>query len=122
MSTVACPECGHNEVRVSLACHTWPGGTRSDGSTQWMACQGCDSALNYWCSCWLNDEVVNPDDPDGMLIYQEPECKCMWDYTHGLNKHNPRYQSEQEFKPDWLPADLEFTDGFPVIHSGVELT
>lgn len=71
-----------------------------------MSCQGCDSALEYWCACWLDD-----DDP----------CECTWNYTHGLNKHNPRYAKEQELRPDWLEPDLEFGEyGFPIAHKGAE--
>ena len=64
-----------------------------------MACQGCDSAIEYSCGCWLDDEVVNPE---GMLIYSEPECMCMWSYTHYLNPNNPRFEAEQLHKPEWL--------------------
>ena len=121
MSIEACPDCGHFKVVVSLTCHTWPGGTYPDGRTRWMHCQGCDSALEYSCHCWLDDEVVNPDDPDGMLIYQEPECNCMWSYTHGLNKANPRSIKEEEYRPSWVIGDLEFSEyGFPIAVKGFE--
>jgi hypothetical protein len=63
--------------------------------------------------------MPNPEDPDGIWIYKEPECKCMWDYTHGLNKHSPRYENEEESRPSWLVGDLEFTNGFPTKHEGV---
>lgn len=62
----------------------------------------CDSAYEYSCNCWLNDEVVNPDDPYGMLMYQKPECNCQWFYVDGLNPDNPRFEKMQESRPDWL--------------------
>ena len=104
----ACPQCGHEKVYADFTCHTWPGGTRADGSEQWMACQGCGSAIRYACGCWLDDEVPNPEDPDGLWIYREPECECQWDYTHGLNPRNPRKDREEESRPPWLEGEPDF--------------
>jgi hypothetical protein len=116
-----CPECGHDKLHVSYTCHTWPSGEYSDGTTRWMACQGCDSALRYWCWCSHDDEVPNPDDPSGLLIYREPECECQWDYEHGLNPDNPRAARNEEYRPPWLVGDLEFGQyGFAIAHREVE--
>lgn len=116
-----CPDCSHDKVEWQNACHTWPGGTRTDGSTQWMSCQGCDSAIEYSCRCWLDDEVPNPDDPDGLLIYREPECECRWSYIHGFNKNNPRAERQELSRPPWLVGDLEFGEyGSPIPHLGVK--
>jgi hypothetical protein len=100
MSDVLCPDCGHDNIKVSLTCHTWPQGN------QWMHCQGCDSALEYDCRCWLDDDT---------------ECNCMWDYTHGLNPGNPRHRNEEMKRPEWLVGDLKFTEhGFAIAHKDVE--
>lgn len=107
---ISCPACGHDKISADFACHTWPGGTRPDGTEQWMSCQDCGSAIEYSCGCWLDDEVPNPDDPDGRWIYREPDCTCDWSYRHGLNPRNPRWAKEQEHRPVWLQPEPEFTD------------
>jgi hypothetical protein len=104
MSDVACPECTHHDVKVELACHTWPQ-TRGNGTEMWMSCQGCDSALEYLCTCWLDDDT---------------DCQCMWRYTHGLNPRNPRHAHCERSRPTWIEGDLKFGEhSFPVKHEGV---
>lgn len=109
---VTCPDCGHQRITADFTCHTY-GGVESDGKERWWSCQGCDSAIEYSCGCWLDDE-----DDEGH--YRQPECECMWSYTHYLNPRNPRFAKEEEGRPDWLPeltAD-DLLDG-PVKHSKV---
>jgi len=72
--TPVCPKCG-GEVRYDFTCHTWQG---HDGA--WMGCVSCDSAIRYYC--------------------RKSFC---WDYTHGLNSHNPRWEKNELNRPDWLP-------------------
>ena len=105
-----CPECEHDKVLANFACHTWPNTVRPDGTVQWMACQGCDSAIEYLCGCWLDDEVPDPDNPGGLWIYREPDCECNWRYTHGLNKRNPRWAKHQESRPAWLAPEPDYTE------------
>lgn len=74
-----CPECG-GEVDAYFTCHTYPGGTRDDGSVQWYVCSSCDSAYEFFC---LEDD-------------------CDWHYTWGLNPKNPRSEANEQHRPDWL--------------------
>jgi len=74
-----CPACGA-ATDMMPTCHTWAN-RRPDGSVVWMACMGCDSAMDYYCTA---------DD-------------CRWDYTHGLNPQNPRAADNATRKPGWLP-------------------
>ncbi len=59
-----------------------------------MSCMPCDSAKEYACQCWLEDE---PDVPEPIK-----SCECMWSYTYGLNPKNPRAARNEENRPDWL--------------------
>jgi hypothetical protein len=103
MTKPMCPECSHENIQWDFACHTWPGGLRTDGSEQWMSCQNCDSAIRYSCHCWLDDE---DDDPEPFR-----SCQCSgWDYTHGLNPRNPRWEREQAFRPAWLEGREPFDE------------
>jgi len=64
--------------------------------------------------------MPDPDNPDGLWISKEPECECMWNYTHGLNPGNPRAAREEESRPPWLVGDLKFAElGTPIPHPEV---
>ena len=76
MSEFACPECG-GKVWWDFTCHTWPQ-TTADGKEQWMACLGCDSAIEYLCD------------------------NCFWCYTDGLNPRSPRTEANEQKRPAWL--------------------
>lgn len=74
-----CPECGCTTIVFDLTCHTWQG-----HGDVWMACQRCDSALEYSCN------------------------ECDWRFVHGLNSGNPRSAKNEAARPPWLttPAPL----------------
>lgn len=79
-----CPECG-SKVYWDYACHTWP--RDYDGThVVFMACIPCDTARRYIC------------------------LDCGWSYTHGLNPKNPRFNTEQKRKPDWIDDKWLGTD------------
>lgn len=69
-----CPGCG-GPVATLGDCQTWPS-TQPDGTTRWMACMGCYSALNIYCEA---------NDGDG-----------------GHNPRNPRYADHEKDRPEWL--------------------
>lgn len=75
---IPCPRCAGYDIYADTTCHTWPGGTRPDGTVTWMACQGCGSAMRYAC------------------------FGCGWSYTHGLNPGNPRATAKAEARPAWI--------------------
>lgn len=86
-----CPECGHNTVKADFTCHTY-GGVDADGKERWYSCIGCGSAIEYFCTCWLED----------MAADEHYLCNCTWKYTHGLNPKNPRAAYNETFRPAWL--------------------
>ena len=112
-----CPNCEHTDIVVDLACHTWPFAGEG-GTVRWMSCQGCDSALGYYCHCWLNDEV----EVNGKWEYREPPCKCGWSYIHGLNPDNPSKEHNEKQRPAWLEPELQWSDSDqPIKHPGIRL-
>lgn len=93
---VVCPLCGGADIVWDLTCHTWPR-TRDDGTQQWMACMGCDSAISYYCRA------------EG----------CPWGYTHGLNPRNPRKELEERSRPPWLVTETFSRHGIIITRPGV---
>lgn len=83
----ACPECGHTNLAWEYTCHTWQGGMYADGTPKWMSCQGCDSAMRLFCSCYIEEGT---------------ECDCEWTYTKGLNTDNPHWAHNERGRPGWL--------------------
>lgn len=89
-------------MKADFTCHTY-GGVDSDGKERWWACQGCGSAVEYFCTCWLEDE----DDAPSPEIYA---CECRWSYTHGLNPNNPRAANNEKYRPSWLEEADRFVE------------
>lgn len=83
---IVCPVCASTDVYADTTCHTWPGGTRADGTVTWMACQGCGSAMRYGC------------------------FGCGWTYTHGLNPNNPRAAANASARPPWIDPDHDYDE------------
>ena len=73
---IKCPECSCPRIYYDYTCHTYAS-TRADGSTMFMACLPCDSAIEYVC----ND--------------------CTWRWNAHLNPRNPRSVENDKKKPDW---------------------
>lgn len=101
-----CPQCG-GPTETDLACHTWPK-TRDDGTVQWMACMPCDSATLWYCNgdaecyCSLDTGVVEPNCYACGGTGIDEGWGCGWKYTQGLNKGNPRWEDNEQRRPEWL--------------------
>jgi hypothetical protein len=74
-------------VAYDLTCHTYSL-QREDGTESWRACMPCDSAIEYMCTAWMDDD--------------EPGV-CDWIYVHGLNPRNPRWAHNEARRPAWIP-------------------
>lgn len=66
-------------------CHTYRG-----PNDTWWSCQGCYSAIEYFC-VGTNDDEIDDD--------------CGWSYTHGLNPGNPRAAENARHCPPWLDPE-----------------
>ena len=83
MSEILCPECGSDRIYYDYTCHTYPGGTREDGTRIYMACLPCDSAIEYCC------------------------YDCTWSWNAHLNRGNPRTEKNDAKKPSWYVQPVE---------------
>lgn len=102
-----CPQCA-GAVEYDLTCHTWPKYSEESGLTTWMSCLPCDSARTYYCVadsmcyCSLDTGVVEPNcyACDGTGI--DEGWGCGWRYTDGLNPGNPRWEDNEQRRPEWI--------------------